>query len=100
MPLKPSVGQVDCAIAYRLVEIAPPDQSEIDHVTGEFQQQPFRRVVLPVPHPSVRKPERAPVLEPKLQRRCRLTVSPQVSESPFRRLGVLSITFLALQDSG
>jgi hypothetical protein len=53
MALEPGVREVDGAFRERLVEVASPDQSEINDITGEPEQEPFAGIELPRSKPDI-----------------------------------------------
>ena len=70
----------------RLVEVAAPDQNEVDEVPGEFQQQPFGRIVPPGAEPAVREPGTVAVPEAELHRSWPGRGFPADSQTPRTKL--------------
>jgi len=62
------MGEIDGALAQRLVEVTALDQDQVEEVAGEFEQQPFARIVLPGSEQTVTEPSAVAVAEAELHR--------------------------------
>jgi len=81
MPLQSGVSEIDGTLIQRPVEVAAPDQNEIDEIPGEFQKQPVGGVILPCPQPCVGEPDAVAVPETELHRSRLIPESPQIGLS-------------------
>src|SRR5438270_172455 len=66
MALEPAGRKVDGPFVQRHVEIAAPNQHEIDEIAGELEQQPFRRIVPPRAEPALGEPGTVAIAEAEL----------------------------------